>query len=937
MRRISSSSLLRYSTPALACWLLAGCATPASPPAPRTGREAAARAATVGCGARSPAFPVPEFRGGVRLWPPSFRPARPGQQIPAPRDSSDYTSNTFPSAASGHELFWAIDVAEDHAFVMYNVGISAWDLSGTNAEIPRQVAVRDGILGHWFHHDGPGEADGFLTDIAAMPDPANSGRALIAVSGLSPIGISIWRFDRASRQLTQAYQNTTVEAHDVELLAFGGKLYAFFATGPGAYVVDVTQTNGLPGGCLENGASSHCPGGILLGRVGTAAGSRYLGATLRGGKVYLAGSIGGLAPTSPLPEIWELDPAHPMTAARRFRGTVRDTHSPVFFVKDGKYYLAVVEAKRIKIYPAEDCLDASGCASLPTPVFDHPLRSQNWTYNFLSYSQSLGTPFLYYGFEGIFPRGAAYERLFDLSNLGSASPLAEITAGGGTYTDGCSTPNTEIGYWSDYYENNENGFRNYSPRKGKFNGRYFYKVNTGTFDVHVREGAVTAPTITTMAGTPPPYYFGDPIPFAATAQACAGPETWSWGSAPPASAGLGGAASAATLTWNLCAANRCPDQQAEVWARKAACAAAPNLVEHKARIQLADPRPQIQAIAVAPPSPTPNTYPLCSLLSFGADVSGKPPFVHQWRVRNGAGATVATGGGPTFGWNTAGVNLSSALFADGFESGDTSAWTMAREAAARTAERGLIEEVTGAGSASFAVGLTVTAAGATPATASRNITLTALGPLSFSPPPVAVTSLGAATYRLRANTQNATRWRWEFEDPGGGAAAGCRFYPRCRIIDFGADDNEVTVTWAAPNMDGPYRVRVEAGNCLAVAPIAAEATVQVTGLPGAAPPAVSTFSVTMTPHCSLNLDVLECGRGMPINFRVTHTGMATHYDFDWEGDGTFEQRLPVGSGAFSHTYGSAGLRSPKVRARNGSGAPSAPLGLPWGLQILGPP
>ncbi len=169
-----------------------------------------------------------------------------------------------------------------------------------------------------------------------------------------------------------------------------------------------------------------------------------------------------------------------------------------------------------------DCLDSTGCTGLPAPVFDHALRSQNWSYNFLSYSVSNGTPFLYYGFEGIFPSGPAYERLFDLTNLGGSNALSEITETGQTYIDGCNGL-SGIGYWSDYYERNEHGYRNFSPRKGKWSGNYFYKVNTGTFDVHTRQATIVTPTVSVTANTSAPYWFGDPINFTATAQNCVGP------------------------------------------------------------------------------------------------------------------------------------------------------------------------------------------------------------------------------------------------------------------------------------------------------------------------------------------------------------------------------------------------------------------------------
>ena len=889
------------------------------------------------CGNNSPAYPVPEFRGPVRMWPTGFRPGLPGDQFPAARDSTQYISTTFPFHGSGHELFWALDVVGDKVFTMYNAGIQVWDIAGNLAEDPERIHFRDGIEGHWFLHPPPGEADGYLTDISAIQDPSNSNRILIAVSSLAPIGVTIWRFDRSSGTLSQAYQNTHLEANDVELVNFNGTVYGFFATGPGAYVLNVSATNSVPSGCLD----SACPSGINLGKIGTAAGSRYLGVTERNGSIFVASSNGGLSPSSPLPEIWELNPALPSLAIRRWVGTVRDTHSPVLFSKAGLYWMAVVESKRVKIYNVNDCLDSNGCTGLPVAVFDHALRTQNWSYNFLTYSVSEGTPFLYYGFEGIFPSGPAYERLFNLSNLGISNAITEVMDGAGTYTDPCNGLGP-INYWADYQERNEHGFRNYAPRKGKFAGKYFYKVNTGTFDVHTRNNIVSVPTVTTVVTTTGPYWFGDPINFTATAQNCSGPEIWTWLSNDTNAIGLGANDGTATITWNNCNSSSCPDKTIEVWALKSSCSGEPNLGINRQTITVADPRPEIESLTLSPQSQTPGTYPVCTNLSFAATVSGKAPFTYNWSVRNASEQQVASGSSPSFLWDTSGVTFGPEIFLDGFESGTTGAWTgsglgeppVSTKAASLAITQAIIDEVQGTGSANFTVDVSVNNSTGAPDSARQNITLTALGTLGFvGATPITVTNLGGGQYRFVANTQNATSWRWEFEDPGNGTTVGCQFFTKCRIINYGADDNDVTNAWTQPNTSGNYRVRVTADNCLDVAPVTADVSVSVTGIPTGAPPVMTGFSITATTHCSLSLNVMECRRNQAINFAASHTGTATTYEIDWEGDGTYEQSVTPGA-AFNHIYSSTGLRSPKIRARNGGGTPSAELGLPWGLDII---
>ena len=887
------------------------------------------------CGTRTPAFPVAEFQGSTRLWPTNgFRPARPGQQLPANRDSTQYITQTYPSALSGHELFWALDIVGDRVFVMYNVGVSVWDIGGANADNPTKITHRDGIAGQWLAPQVTGEADGYTNDIAAIQDPANPNRILVAVAAEHPVGTTLWNFDRTAGTLTQTYQQVDLSSEDVELVESGGRAYAIFADLRGAFVLDVSAASTLTQGCLDN----ECPPGINLGQIGGSPGgaakSRHLGMIKRDGKVYVMTTNGEVTLFAPPTEIWELDPAAPQSAVRRFHTQSPDSSAPVLFTKDGSYYAAMVQARRLKIFNVTDCLDGDGCTTLGTPLFQNQLRPNYWT-DYLTYSVSEGTPYLYYGMDSLLQYGSATERLYDLSNLGGSNQLSEITETGQTYTDPCNGLGP-IGYWASYYELNDTGFRHFNPRKGKFAGRFFYRVNHATFDVHERTVIVQNPTITTAATTPAPHYFGDNIDFTASALNCTGPENWSWHSSDTSASGLGSTGSSATLNWPLCGDNRCQTEVIDVWALKAACAGAGNLTENRATLSVADPRPQIASITVAPTATLPDTYPLCSQLSFTADVSGKAPLGHAWRVRNGIGEQIASGNSAAFSWNTSGVilELPSEIFYDGFESGGVGAWNLSPAAPLPQAvTQKLIDEVMGAGSAVFDVELTVSNSTGSPASLIREITLTALGDLAFTGTPIQATSLGGGQYRFRANTANATRWRWEFEDPGNGTVAGCQFFSKCRILDFGVEDNEVTTAWASPNLDGTYRVRVQAANCLtSVAPIAAELPVAVTGIPAGLPPVIASFSIAPGEICSFNLPVMECDL-RPINFTVSHTGTATHYDFDWEGDGAFEQSIPVGN-PISHTYPTTGPRSPKVRARNNAGAPSAAVGLPWLLVIL---
>jgi hypothetical protein len=72
--------------------------------------------------------------------------------------------------------------------------------------------------------------------------------------------------------------------------------------------------------------------------------------------------------------------------------------------------------------------------------------------------------------------------------------------------------------------------------------------------------------------------------------------------------------------------------------------------------------------------------------------------------------------------------------------------------------------------------------------------------------------------------------------------------------------------------------------------------------------------------------------GMPIDFNVqVRGGIPAAYDYDWNGDGSFEESAPF---PISHTYASAGIYTPKLRLRLGSS--SVVLSHPYPIRIFNP-
>ncbi len=897
------------------------------------------------CGDNEPATPVPECRaaaggdevsctqpGAARLWPDGFQPGRPGQQLPAVRDSTQWRSFTIPGFSSGHELFHSLDIVGDRLVVVYNAGLQVWNLGGGNAENPQRLEIADGWLGNFFQFPSAGENDFFVYDVAAIDPSGGNQDLLIAVAGEDGVGTSIWRYTRSPSDLDELYQDLGTGVRQVRVVEFGGRVYAFAAARPtdGVYVYDMTAAANLSSGCLDD-RGTVCPG-VFLGRLGDTTWASFLDVEVANDKVYVA--VGRNAGRDT--EIWELaDPSDPGSAVRRFEG-LTSVQGIALFEWGGEHYLAVVERVvppsgwDVRIYRASNCLTGSGsCTVQSIPWSYRP--AQVGVDRFLTFSTSNGTPYLYYGVQSNALEGAAIEGLFDLTHLGGSNNLPEITESGDDYTDEC-TGNT-VDYWGDYYENNGHGLRNVRPRVGKFRGDFFYRAAFGILDVHKLTGP-GVPMITTTVDDPPPHFMSFPIDFSAIAENCAGAENWDWFDDDTVASTIDDNGDSAIITFGLCNGSDCPEREVEVWALKNACADDPSLIEDRAMVTVMEPRPHIRAIDVCPATdpgcpqlPAPE-FPVCSVLRFTADVDGRPAFSYLWQVRDAAGTVLLTSTQQVFDWDTRDVELGGGedIFADGFESGDLSGWDsffplsgLAPPApkAPLPSLRQLAADLFAKGSgdsASFDVDLTVSNSSGNDMD-TQALTLVALGELGFGTPAITATDQGGGTFTFQANSDNATEWRWEFEDPENGTTVGCLFYDSCQIYDWGQSGAATFFQWQAPNVPGMYGAAVSIRNCVQETPLSASIVVEVTEIINPDPVELVDFTIN-DPDCSLVLGFYECPPGVPITFEVTATGDPDTYEFDWDGDGDWDQQLPA-TITILHTYTTTGTFTPRVRAIRG--------------------
>ncbi len=871
------------------------------------------------CGSRCPAVPAPKCCTADlpcpnnitaacpngQLWPDGFQPVAPGQVLPEPRDSTDYRSTSIPGSQSGHELFNALDIEDDLLFVSYNAGIQVWDIA-SNPEQPVKKAFKEGWLGQFLRFPPFHETDSFIEDIDVL-DPSVGTEYFVAVAGETPVGFSLWTYNKATATLAQLYQHTEENSYDVRMTEVGGVVYAFAAShDAGVQVYNVTAAKNLASPCVDEGGPS-C--GVMLGRVGGGSEinlTKYLDLSQQGSTTYLAASDGEFFGIDL--EIWSLHPSNPTAAVQLFDGIDTRVHGVAFFRHSGTDYLGLINegADRIEIRDVDQCLAGGACNPAISSYGTKPIAGNlNPQRRFLTYSVSEGSPFLYVGSSLTLGKGPGHEQLFDLSQVGV---MEDITAGAGSFLEGCfSEPGVD--YWGYYQEFNETGYRNVAGFIGMFNDAYFYRAARGVLDIHVRSDFTPSPVFNVQVIDPAPYWFDEPITFSASADHCTGAENWTWLSSNTNATGLGAGTGNAIhdISWDLCGSAHCPDQVINVSAEKEACADDPSAQVNGVNVTLADPRPEVQAINANPPG---TTHPLCTVVTFTADVDGKPPFTLDWEVRDSIGTVLDSATGSSFVWDTT-TTLTSDIFADGFESGDTTAW--------------------GAPVPSPVYTIAVNATNAQDLIGDDGqveVTLTT-GPASLDDPPIVASDLGAGEFQFTAQATNASEYRWEFEDPGNGTAGGCEHYALCEVIDW-STQSQVTHHWTPPNVDDDYGVTVAVRSCSTGVPPTGELILAVEP-EEPDPPAVTSFQVNepSSPSCSCFLGDCICDAGASIRFDATASGDPDHFVFNWD-DGTPDTTDT--DGTVNHTFTDAGFYDCEVKAVRGV-QESPWQGLPGNLQI----
>ncbi len=262
-----------------------------------------------------------------------------------------------------------------------------------------------------------------------------------------------------------------------------------------------------------------------------------------------------------------------------------------------------------------------------------------------------------------------------------------------------------------------------------------------------------------------------------------------------------------------------------------------------------------------------TSIPQCGTVTFSASgVLGKPPLAYDWDA-------IDSGNNPT------GASSTQTTFA----------WQVPQGQAAGN-YRGRLQVSNGEGDATAD---------------SPVVAVTVLPPLSTPTVSAGTPNLGEVVFS--STGQGATEWRWNWGD--------------------GTAEFITTDPALGPNpihnytSTGTYTVRLTVSNCRDASRFA-ETTVTVTEVQQLL---ITTFQVQGVPECNPTLGC-RVNANVLYTFRVVSSGSPTSFEFDWNGDNTFDETVTApapNAGVVTlnhpHTFTQSGVSvTPKVRARRGN-------------------
>jgi PKD repeat protein len=644
----------------------------------------------IACG--TPATPVPS-NGGVN-WGSSSQLQPAESSIPIGRDVTLF--NEFTGAYQSNPYYFGVDIQNGWAFTVTTWGVKVWDVS--TSPVPSTPTGTFGY-GQFLNGGDPNENKTPVQDIS-LP-PGNDTIGIVAAQGR--IGATIIDFTSKS-QPRAIYQNFDVEATAAYAATIGGTNYGFIAsaTQPGGllvYNLDAARRNA---GCAAEDGTSHttCPG-VYVGQVGTRAPSYVAGVDH-----FVVASSGASVGY----DLWDVaNPGSPTLKLSGFQD--RSVYGVAMWKIGASYYLGAFTGPNFanpslpfQLNILDVSCAATSCAAGPVLKSQTTLNVTTATTQsyFVTFSFSGTTPYLYIGSDQVC--GVTTPQREWLMNVANPSAPQDITPA--TTTGG--------GYWGWYYRANSTGFNYVMPRKGKFNGTYFYRAAQSLFDVHKQQGQ-SIPTAE-FSWSPNPAYLGAAVQF--TDLSSGQPNSWSW------TFQNGSPSTALTQNPSVTFSQLGP-QNVTLISGNGLGGSTP--VTHS--VNVLNPAPQVGSVTVSPSSPL-----QCQPVTVTANnVTGEPPLTFAWTITNNGNGSTAPGG-------TSAVN--------------PFVWDTKANAVPPGSYTAKVQ-VSGTGS---------------PATAQAGFTLGSLPslPASFAPTNDAFT---ASAVQFHVAASGATEWNWSFGDlPGGGPA-----------------------------------------------------------------------------------------------------------------------------------------------------------------------
>jgi PKD repeat protein len=635
-------------------------------------------------------------------------------------DATNYNGNQ--RADSRYPQVTSVDIENGYLFASYWAGIGIWDLH-TDPETPTKLSLIDGWSGGVFPAwpTGASETDQY---IYALDAPENDD-SVVAVGGISPLGLSIFNTSNKSGQSGPfvAYEDATgKEIQQVHAATIGGRAYAFAAGSgsgeAGLFIYDMTAAKSFRG-CVENvsGGQRNCPG-VYVGKIPTSSVQvQYVHGMQLGSRYFIVMSA-GLSSAGHFVKIYDVtNPAAPTQVVSAFVGSglANFTAGVAMWAQNGSGYLAVRTASTLNVYDVTACL-TNGCAALPNPLgtptpVARVAESDNW--KSVIFSRNGSKPMLFLGNHDLCHTGEGpdhTEYIFDMSNPASPQDISPAT----TMTFPTTGTGELVNYWSYYYSDDVKGFAFTAPRGGKFylapNGNsYLYRADLTLFDIHKWLGGGNVAPSANFTWSPSPAFAGDTVTFTDTSLGTVLNRSWTF----PGGSPSGGSTSPLGVTF----ATADPNKVVSLTVSNSVGSSTANL-----NVPVLNPAPAVGSVTFTPASPL-----VCQPVTFTANgVTGKPTLTYAWGVTDAnQGAAGNTGTANPFTWTTIGL-------APG----------------------------------TYHATVTVHNGFGPDATAGTDVTLQPLGTMAFTGAPTS-DPFTAGTVTFHAHATAATEWNWDFGDGQG--------------------------------------------------------------------------------------------------------------------------------------------------------------------------